>query len=124
MVIQNSKYVVTYSSSLEMPFREGTDDFNNYAEMIDKVDNIKEFTQNNILEVVNSIEGELEYEPPIFSAKRINGQRAYDLARAGKEVVLNRINSTVYKSKLIHYMHPFVTFEVVVSEGSYVRSPS
>jgi tRNA pseudouridine55 synthase len=75
-----------------------------------------------VQKTVKSLEGELEYEPPIFSAKRINGQRAYDLARAGKEVVLNKINSTIYETKLIHYAHPFVTFEATVSEGTYIRS--
>lgn len=78
--------------------------------------------EEDILSILESLKGELEYEPPIFSAKRINGVRAYDLARAGKEVVLNKINSTIYDIKLLHYCHPFVTFEATVSEGTYIRS--
>ena len=92
------------------------------TEMIDRVDVLKELPLDEVANAVKSLEGELEYEPPIFSAKRINGQRAYDLARAGKEVVLNKINSTIYETKLIHYCHPFVTFEATVSEGTYIRS--
>ncbi|MCW8953932.1 MAG: tRNA pseudouridine(55) synthase TruB [Sulfurimonas sp.] len=92
------------------------------TEMIENVEILKEFTQEEILHVVKSLEGELEYEPPIFSAKRIDGQRAYDLARAGKEFTLNKINSTIYETKLISYCHPFVTFEATVSEGTYIRS--
>ncbi len=92
------------------------------TEMIDNVEVLKELPLETILNAVKSLEGELEYEPPIFSAKRINGQRAYDLARAGKKVVLNKINSTIYETKLIHYCHPFVTFEARVSEGTYIRS--
>lgn len=92
------------------------------TEMIEEVQSIKEFDKIKVLEVLDSIKGELEYEPPIFSAKRINGQRAYDLARAGKEFTLNKINSTIYDTKLIHYCHPFVTFEATVSEGTYIRS--
>ena len=92
------------------------------TEMIEEVKIIQEFTQDEVLHVVRSLEGELEYEPPIFSAKRIDGQRAYDLARAGKEVTLNKINSTIYETKLISYCHPFVTFEATVSEGTYIRS--
>ncbi|MEA2100012.1 MAG: tRNA pseudouridine(55) synthase TruB [Campylobacterota bacterium] len=92
------------------------------TEMIDNVKLLKEFDEIKIKEAVESLEGALEYEPPIFSAKRINGQRAYDLARAGKEFTLNKINSTIYESKLIHYCHPFVTFEATVSEGTYIRS--
>ncbi len=92
------------------------------TEMIDSVENIEVFSNEEIQSAVKSLEGSLEYEPPIFSAKRINGQRAYDLARAGKKVVLNKINSTIHESKLIHYRHPFVTFETTVSEGTYIRS--
>jgi len=92
------------------------------TEMIENVDVLKELNHEDILNVVKSLEGELEYHPPIFSAKRINGQRAYDLARAGKEVILNKINSTIYKTELINYCHPFVTFEATVSEGTYIRS--
>ena len=90
--------------------------------MIENVEILEELEPQKLLNVVKSLEGDLEYHPPIFSAKRINGQRAYDLARAGKEVVLNRINSTIYKMELIHYCHPFVTFEATVSEGTYIRS--
>lgn len=35
---------------------------------------------------------------------------------------LNKINSTIYEMKLLHYCHPFVTFEATVSEGTYIRS--
>lgn len=83
---------------------------------------IPAFKEEKILEILETLKGDLEYEPPIFSAKRINGVRAYDLARAGKEVVLNKINSTIYDISLIHYCHPFVTFEATVSEGTYIRS--
>jgi len=92
------------------------------TEMIENVSEVDEFTLEVVLDALKSLEGELEYEPPIFSAKRINGQRAYDLARAGVEFELNKINSTIYETKLISYCHPFVTFEATVSEGTYIRS--
>ncbi len=91
-------------------------------EMIDQVDEVPECSVKTVEAAVKSLEGALEYEPPIFSAKRINGQRAYDLARTGKKVELNKINSTIYEMKLLHYCHPFVTFEATVSEGTYIRS--
>ena len=92
------------------------------TELISEIQEILELETSKVQETVKSLEGELEYEPPIFSAKKINGQRAYDLARAGKEVVLNKINSTIHKCDLLHYRHPFVTFEATVSEGTYIRS--
>lgn len=92
------------------------------TEMIENVKILKELDKLNVEKTVLSLKGALEYEPPIFSAKRIDGQRAYDLARAGKKVVLNKINSTIYDIKLLNYSHPFVSFEATVSEGTYIRS--
>jgi tRNA pseudouridine55 synthase len=92
------------------------------SEMIEDVAILPPLDAKVVQEAVSSLEGALEYEPPIFSAKRINGKRAYDLARAGESFELNKINSTIYEAKLIHYCHPFVTFEATVSEGTYIRS--
>jgi tRNA pseudouridine55 synthase len=92
------------------------------TEMIEDVAILDSLRESEVEAVIKSLEGELEYEPPIFSAKKIDGRRAYDLARAGKEVVLNKINSTIYETKLLNYSHPFVTFEATVSEGTYIRS--
>jgi tRNA pseudouridine55 synthase len=92
------------------------------TEMIENVEILKEFDFDKVKSCVESLKGELKYEPPIFSAKRINGQRAYDLARAGKDIVLNKINSTIYEAKLLSYCHPFITFQATVSEGTYIRS--
>jgi len=92
------------------------------TELIEKVEILKSLNIDVIQKVIKSLEGVLEYEPPIFSAKRIDGKRAYDLARAGIPFEMNKINSTIYETKLIHYCHPFVTFEATVSEGTYIRS--
>jgi tRNA pseudouridine55 synthase len=92
------------------------------SEMIESVKKVDAYSEDEVKKIIKSLEGELEYEPPIFSAKKINGQRAYDLARAGKEFTLNKINSTIYETKLIHYNHPFIPFEAEVSEGTYIRS--
>lgn len=74
--------------------------------MIEEVEILKELDKSEVIRSIKSLEGDLEYEPPIFSAKQINGQRAYDLARAGVEFSLNRISSTIYETKFISYCHP------------------
>lgn len=92
---------------------------------IEKVDSIKEvsaFAEQHIKEIVGSLEGKLTYYPPKFCAKKINGKRAYELAREGLEVELKTITSTIYTIKLLNYNHPFVHFEATVSEGTYIRS--
>ena len=92
------------------------------TEMVESVEVLDEFLYEDVQDVLESLIGELEYEPPIFSAKKVNGKRAYDLAREGKEFVLQKVHSSIYDTKLIHYAHPFVTFEATVSEGTYIRS--
>jgi len=91
-------------------------------ENIDSIKEVEHFTTAQIKEILSSLMGELTYYPPKFCAKKINGQRAYELARAGEEVDLKTITSTIYDIKLLNYNHPFVHFEAKVSEGTYIRS--
>ena len=77
---------------------------------------------DDIQKTLNSLIGSLTYLPPKYSAKKIAGKKAYDLAREGKDVKLKEITSQIYSTKLINYNHPFITFEIEVSEGSYIRS--
>ncbi|KIM04132.1 MAG: tRNA pseudouridine synthase B [Sulfurovum sp. FS06-10] len=91
-------------------------------ENVDSIQNIPQLNVDDIKKALASLEGELTYYPPNFSAKKINGQRAYHLARAGQEVNLKEITSTIYNIKFIHYTHPFIHFEATVSEGTYIRS--
>jgi len=92
---------------------------------IEKIDSIKdtqEFEQSQIEEIINSLKGSLTYYPPKFCAKKINGKRAYELARNGEEVNLKTITSQIYDIKLLNYSHPFIHFQATVSEGTYIRS--
>ncbi len=91
-------------------------------EKVKRVEIIKEIEKNRIEDILNSMIGEIEYYPPKYSAKKINGKRAYNLARKGVDLELKKIRSEIYDIKLLSYCHPFLTFEIVVSEGSYIRS--
>jgi len=91
-------------------------------ENIDSVKIINKLDPKRVEEVLKNLEGELSYYPPKFSAKKVNGKRAYALARAGEEVKLKQITSTIHNLKLIHYTHPYLHFEAMVSEGTYIRS--
>lgn len=66
--------------------------------------------------------GHIEQVPPAYSAIKIDGQRAYKLARAGKEVKLEPRKVTIYGIKLTKYHYPEVTFTAHVSSGTYIRS--
>jgi tRNA pseudouridine55 synthase len=60
--------------------------------------------------------------PPAFSAKRIGGERAYDLARRGEAVELEPVRVTIERLEIVDIALPEVTFEVECSSGTYVRS--
>jgi len=91
-------------------------------EKVSRIDEVLPFQEARILNELDSLLGDITYLPPKYSAKKIDGKRAYDLARAGKDVDLKTITSHVYDAKLISYKHPFVTFEITISEGGYIRS--
>jgi len=91
-------------------------------EKIEKVEIPNKFDDEKVLEVVESFKGKQTQIPPKYSAKRINGFRAYDLARAGEEVDIKEINIEIFDIKITNYSHPFLSFEAGVSEGTYIRS--
>lgn len=66
--------------------------------------------------------GEIQQVPPIFSAKQVDGKRAYDLARAGKEVVLKANTIEISAFTLSAERFPEIDFEITCSKGTYIRS--
>ena len=92
------------------------------TENIVDIKEVEELDISLVQKAVISLKGEVTYTPPIFSAKKVDGKRAYELAREYKDVNLKKVTSVVYNIKLINYNHPFVTFEAEVSEGTYIRS--
>jgi len=66
--------------------------------------------------------GEVMQVPPVFSAMKVGGQRAYKLAREGKEVTLEARPVHIYKNTLTAYEYPYVRFTSDVGSGTYIRS--
>ncbi len=71
---------------------------------------------------LSRLTGEIMQVPPIYSAMKIDGQRAYKLARQGKEVTLEARPVHIYESSLTSYEYPYVTFTSRVGSGTYIRS--
>ena len=92
------------------------------SEKVDSVVQMKPFHPDSVNFVLQSMVGEKSYFPPKYSAKKVEGKRAYDLARAEQAFELKAITSTIYDCHLVHYAHPFLTFEMTISEGGYIRS--
>lgn len=79
-------------------------------------------TQEQIISALESFVGEIEQTPPIFSAIKVDGKRAYDLARAGEEVEMKSRKTTIFYINTIEVELPFVRFMVGCSKGTYIRS--
>lgn len=92
------------------------------SEKIEHVCQMMPFHPDSIHIVLKSMVGEVTYLPPKYSAKHVEGVRAYTLARKDAEFELKAITSHVYACNLVHYTHPFLTFDITLSEGGYVRS--
>lgn len=83
---------------------------------------ISEITAEKIHQTLEKFKGEIEQKPPVYSAIKIEGNRAYDLARAGKEVEMKSRKTTIHYLKDIEIDLPFIKFTVGCSKGTYIRS--
>lgn len=79
-------------------------------------------SEKAVLEALEGLQGHIMQVPPIYSAMKINGQRAYKLAREGKEVVLEPRPVTINDLRLTKYEYPYVEFTADVGSGTYIRS--
>ena len=108
----------TYRATLWLGAESASLDIENILSIRD----VPPVSEQRIREVLASMEGELEYLPPKYSAKKIGGQRAYRIMREGGDAEMKSVRSKIYEIRLLHYRHPFVTFEATVGEGTYIRS--
>jgi len=79
-------------------------------------------TEELIHETLAKFIGEIDQKPPVFSALKVDGKRAYDLARAGTEVEMKSRKTTIHYLNQIEINLPFVSFTVGCSKGTYIRS--
>jgi tRNA pseudouridine55 synthase len=79
-------------------------------------------TTAEIEQSLDNFKGEIEQIPPKFSALKVNGRRAYDLARKGKAVTLKPRTITVHSLELLDYKYPELKIRTEVSKGTYIRT--
>ncbi len=98
-------------------------------EKIEKIENTASFSKEQITDILKNFSGKQKQLPPKYSAKKINGQRAYNLMEnrqwtmENENVYLEKeIDIEIFDIELINYSHPFITFKASVSEGTYIRS--
>ena len=78
-------------------------------------------SNDGIVTILNNYKGEIEQIPPMFSAKQINGQRLYKLARQGIEVERKPVKITIHKLALVSCEGDKAILDVVCSKGTYIR---
>lgn len=79
-------------------------------------------TQAQVESALVRFQGEIMQRPPIFSAIKIDGKRAYKLARDGQEVEIPERKITIHSLELIDYAYPELKIRTHVSSGTYIRS--
>ena len=82
----------------------------------------KHITRDDIEKALISLSGERLQMPPLYSAKKIDGQRAYEYAREGEEVKMRAAMITIYSMELLECNLPSITVRVTCSKGTYIRS--
>jgi len=108
----------------EVKWGSKTDTMDSDGEIIDKIEFVPE--KKKIEKAIKCFVGTIEQLPPKFSAKKINGKRAYQLARARIKFELGKIKKKIYGIKIVNHSDrdKKTTFLTVCESGTYVRSLS
>ncbi|HKJ80130.1 MAG TPA: tRNA pseudouridine(55) synthase TruB [Prolixibacteraceae bacterium] len=88
----------------------------------DSTQNTDHVTEKMLFETVQKFEGEIEQVPPVFSAVKVKGRRAFDYARNNEELKLQPKKIVIHNIKVEKFELPFVTIRVACSKGTYIRA--
>jgi tRNA pseudouridine55 synthase len=89
---------------------------------MDKEFPIDHITEEMVLKVAKGFLGEQDQVPPLFSAKSVNGKRAYKLARQGSDMELASVKITIHELEIIKFELPSIDLRIKCSKGTYIRS--
>jgi tRNA pseudouridine55 synthase len=89
---------------------------------INKLPVFDEFDIDKIYDVLESMSGPQKQTPPSFSAKKVNGERAYVSAREGREVELRPCQIVIHSIELLDYTYPRMEIRVTCSKGTFIRT--
>ena len=89
---------------------------------VDAVYPTEHITQAMVEETLSHFLGTIEQIPPVFSACKVEGKRAYELARKGEEVNLKSKTLVIDEIELLEYALPIIKIRVVCSTGTYIRA--
>lgn len=90
--------------------------------VFEDMDAKEKVSEEKLRNVLKDFTGEILQIPPNFSAKKVDGKRAYELARKKKEFELQAKKVNVYELELLSYKFPRFELSVTCSKGTYIRS--
>jgi tRNA pseudouridine55 synthase len=82
----------------------------------------EQLTEQEIKSTTSKFTGEIQQVPPAHTAKKIGGKRVYEMARQGKEVIIEPRKVTIKEFEIITIDLPVIHFRVVCTTGTYIRS--
>jgi tRNA pseudouridine55 synthase len=121
--VRLSEYVSASDKRYQAIIRLGssTDTFDADGKFV-RSDQPVNVTEEQFEKILKQFEGEIEQTPPPYSAVKVNGRRAYDMARQGEEVELAPRKIQVHHLEVLEWAPPEVVVDVHCSSGTYVRS--
>ncbi|PIY95945.1 MAG: tRNA pseudouridine(55) synthase TruB [Candidatus Kerfeldbacteria bacterium CG_4_10_14_0_8_um_filter_42_10] len=115
-IVQKEK---EYIATIKLGEESATDDQEGTKK---KVKVVKKPALSEIKKVVNRFQGEISQKPPIYSAVKIKGKKAYQLARRGKQVDLKFRQVEIKAIEILQYRWPYLKLRTVTGPGVYIRS--
>lgn len=109
-----------YRATLTLGFSTTTYDLE--GETVEKKDYQNDVNEAMVLETLHSFLGDSKQIPPIYSAIKKDGKPLYEYAREGKEVEIEERDIHISRIDLVSFEHNEITFDVVCSKGTYIRS--
>jgi tRNA pseudouridine55 synthase len=117
-----AQFLTAADKEYEMVIRLGvtTDTQDADGKVIDEAE--VRVTREGVEAALGSFRGEIQQIPPLFSAKRVRGERLYKVARRGEDVPREPVTVQMYAIRLTAFDSPFVTLSVHCSKGTYART--
>lgn len=113
---------VNKSYTAEVTFGYATDSGDDTGKVIEEMSSYELPTEDAIKEVLETFRGEIKQRPPMYSAVRINGQKAYNLARKNIEVEMPERTVFIHDIEFHEMKENGFVFSVKCSKGTYIRS--
>ncbi len=118
-----SNYLLSANKSYEVVAKLGatTDTGDADGEILQQRD-ASNVSEQNILDGINTLSGQIEQVPPMYSAVKHQGKRLYQIAREGKQIDRIPRQVTIFKFELLHRNHDELKMHVECSKGTYIRT--